>query len=59
MGDTDISEVPAFRVYSRDSRLSLGVSQDKTVLVNLGRLGTEKNIGELLELFSRAVEKND
>ena len=40
-------------------REALGISKDKTVLVNLGRLGTEKNIGELLELFSRAVEKND
>lgn len=40
-------------------RRELGISDDKTVLVNLGRLGTEKNIGELLELFAKANEKID
>ena len=40
-------------------REALGISSDKNVLVNLGRLGTEKNIGELIELFARAAEKND
>lgn len=40
-------------------REALGISSDKNVLVNLGRLGTEKNIGELIELFARAAEKDD
>lgn len=40
-------------------REQLGITKDKTVLVNLGRLGTEKNIGELLQLFARAAEMND
>ena len=40
-------------------REALGISSDKNVLVNLGRLGTEKNIGELIELFARAAENND
>lgn len=41
-----------------EKRRALGIDDDKTVLVNLGRLGAEKNVGELIELFARALEKN-
>lgn len=40
-------------------RRALGIDDDKTVLINLGRLGVEKNLGELIELFAQAVQKND
>lgn len=36
----------------RDGRRALGIPDDHTVLLNLGRLGTEKNLSELLELFA-------
>ena len=36
-------------------RQDLGIPTDHTVLLNLGRLGTEKNLTELLELFSVAL----
>lgn len=35
-----------------DGRKALGIPDDHTVLLNLGRLGTEKNLSELLELFA-------
>ncbi len=41
-----------------EKRRRLGIADDRTVLVNLGRLGAEKNVGELIELFSMALEKN-
>lgn len=41
-----------------EKRRSLGIADDRTVLVNLGRLGAEKNVGELLRLFAMALEKN-
>ena len=42
-----------------EKRHSLGITDDKTVLVNLGRLGNEKNIDELIELFSKAAAENE
>lgn len=39
-------------------RRALGISDDQTVLLNLGRLGTEKNLDELLRMFAKAVEQN-
>ena len=35
-------------------RRELGISDEQTVLINLGRLGAEKNIDELLHLFAKA-----
>lgn len=40
-------------------RQALGVSDDRMVLLNLGRLGTEKNLEELLRLYAEAVKEND
>ena len=39
-------------------RLELGIPENHTVLLNLGRLGTEKNLTELLELLSVALTHN-
>ena len=39
----------------REKRKMLGIPEDHTVLLNLGRLGTEKNLPELIELFSFAL----
>ena len=39
-------------------RKALGIPEDHTVLLNLGRLGTEKNLPELIELFAVAVSHN-
>lgn len=39
-------------------RHALGISDDQQVLLNLGRLGTEKNIGELVDFFAKALEMN-
>jgi len=36
-------------------RSGLGIGEDRLVLLNLGRLGTEKNIGELLRYFAAAL----
>ena len=36
-------------------RSALGIPRDHTVLLNLGRLGTEKNLTELLALFALAL----
>ena len=36
-------------------RSALGIPEDHTVLLNLGRLGTEKNLSELIEFFSVAL----
>lgn len=43
----------------REKRHSLGITDDKTVLINLGRLGTEKNLEELMELFAKACKTKD
>ena len=42
-----------------ERRRALGIADDEQVLLNLGRLGGEKNLGELLELFAEARQKND
>ena len=42
----------------REKRRALGIPEDHTVLLNLGRLGTEKNLPELIELFCVAVSHN-
>lgn len=39
-------------------RRALGIRDDQRVLLNLGRLGTEKNLGELMELFAQALTDN-
>lgn len=43
----------------RQRREDLGISEEDLVLINLGRLGGEKNLGELLHYFAQAREKND
>ena len=40
-------------------RRALGIADDDQVLLNLGRLGGEKNLGELLNLFAEARQKNE
>ena len=39
-------------------RLVLGIPEGNKVLLNLGRLGTEKNLGELVEFFAEALKRN-
>lgn len=41
-----------------ERRRALGIREDQQVLLNLGRLGTEKNLGELVELFAEALKTN-
>ena len=43
----------------QEKRLSLGITPDKTVLLNLGRLGTEKNVDELIRMFAKSAEKRN
>ena len=40
-------------------RSELGIPEDALVLLNLGRLGTEKNLTEVVELFAMARAQND
>ncbi len=40
----------------KQKRNALGIPDDNTVLINLGRLGTEKNLGELLQLFAKTLQ---
>jgi len=42
----------------RQQRQALGLEEDDLVLLNLGRLGGEKNLGELIELFALARQEN-
>lgn len=42
-----------------EKRRELGIRDEDQVLLNLGRLGGEKNLGELLELFAEAREQNE
>lgn len=42
----------------KEKRHALGIDDSSLVLINLGRLGTEKNLEELLELFAKAITKN-
>lgn len=39
-------------------RQELGIGEEKSVLVNLGRVGTEKNLEEVFHFFAKAVEEN-
>lgn len=41
-----------------ERRAALGIPEDHQVLINLGRLGTEKNLSELLELFAAILKQN-
>ena len=43
----------------RQMRQSLGIGEDDRVMLKLGRLGGEKNLGELMELFAQARQHND
>lgn len=43
----------------REGRARYGFDDDTFVLINLGRLGTEKNIEELITYFSRVSEKHE
>ncbi len=43
----------------RRKRAALGIPDDHNVVLNLGRLGTEKNLNELLELFAKLLSVND
>lgn len=42
-----------------EKRRSLGIADDDQVMLNLGRLGGEKNLGEMLELFAVARHQNE
>lgn len=42
-----------------EKRKALGIADGQTVLLSLGRLGTEKNLEELLHYFSDAIREND
>lgn len=42
----------------QQKRSALGIPEDHIVLLNLGRLGTEKNLSELIEMFSIALSQN-
>lgn len=66
----DISIVPSgisleqhHQRMSREERMekrrALGIADDRIVLLNLGRLGTEKNLPELMQLFRDARKQND
>lgn len=39
-------------------RVSLGISDEQFVLINLGRLGMEKNLDELLHIFAKVHDDN-
>lgn len=43
----------------KQKRQELGIPEDHQVLLNLGRLGAEKNLEELLDFFASALEQND
>ncbi|MBQ2927027.1 MAG: glycosyltransferase family 4 protein [Oscillospiraceae bacterium] len=40
-------------------RRELGIGEDDQVMINLGRLGGEKNLDELIRLFAQAREQNN
>ena len=43
----------------QEKRLALGIADSDQVLLNLGRLGGEKNLGELIGFFAEARKEND
>lgn len=55
----DQHKVRLLRNERLEKRRALGLADDVTVLLNLGRLGTEKNLEELLRLYAEAVRKNE
>ncbi len=42
-----------------EKRRSLGLRDEDQVMLNLGRLGGEKNLGELITLFAQARQENE
>lgn len=42
----------------REGRAKYGLTDDNFVLINLGRLGTEKNLEEVVEYFAKVSEKH-
>ncbi len=42
-----------------EKRLALGLTEEHQVLINLGRLGGEKNLDELIQLFAEARKDNE
>lgn len=42
-----------------EKRRALGIGDEDQVLLNLGRLGGEKNLGELIGLFAKARQENE
>ena len=42
-----------------EKRRALGIGDEDLVMLNLGRLGGEKNLGELIGLFAEARKEND
>lgn len=42
----------------KEKRKALGIPEEHHVMLNLGRLGTEKNLEELVEFFSEALKTN-
>lgn len=42
-----------------EKRTELGISDDRIVLINLGRLGTEKNLDELMDNFAAAAKQRE
>ena len=68
--DNDIAVVPSgicmdqhrerITPEERESmREKLGIHRDMTVLLNLGRLGDEKNLDEMMRLFAKALSTHD
>ena len=43
----------------QEKRLALGLTEEHQVLINLGRLGGEKNLDELITLFAEARKVNE
>ncbi len=43
----------------QEKRRALGIGEENQVLLNLGRLGGEKNLDELIRLFAQARKEND
>ena len=39
-----------------EKRRMMGIADDETVLINLGRLGTEKNLAEVVQYFAKAAK---
>ena len=43
----------------QEKRKALGIGEEETVLLNLGRLGTEKSLDELVDFFAKALERQE